>query len=199
MNGKNKLLCVLKTNAVALISTALMGGAMTHRGSLIAMLPRWAHLRSLAEKTVIHTVNGDETVDISLDSGQLIFTADSGSIVYEPEWLVTDIFIYDADHDDEDEVVLNVWKIGSFGEHRPFWKENKTDDRMTEHIFIYDWQTDDPERLRPIWMSSQMPVQGEFLRTEKNNLIITAPDGTVTYWRWETWGLALVKTEDNNA
>ena len=134
--------------AIGFIS--LCGGMMTHRQSLLYDIPRWSHISSISENISIHTLDGDETAHIELKNGQLTYSINGETHRYNEDYIVSDLFVFDVDHDMEDEVVLHVWKIGSFGDHRPFWKEDEPDDHMTEHIFIYDWETQRPERLRAI-------------------------------------------------
>ncbi|MBR3630919.1 MAG: hypothetical protein IKN55_10700, partial [Oscillospiraceae bacterium] len=68
----------------------------------------------------------------------------------------------------------------------------KPDDkfRCTEHLFLFDWDMRQEDRLVPLWMSSQIPVDGQTVEVDDAGILrIEAPDGSVTFWRWGSWGL----------
>ena len=45
------------------------------------------------------------------------------------DWFVQNVVIKDLDHDGSEEIIMLVWKHGSYGDHRPFWVE-KNDIRI---------------------------------------------------------------------
>ena len=55
------------------------------------------------------------------------------------DWQVQDVLVMDIDRDQQEELVLLVWKHGSYGRHLPVW-EKKNDIRLEQHIFIYRLQ-----------------------------------------------------------
>ena len=55
------------------------------------------------------------------------------------DWQVQDVLVMDIDRDEQEELVLLVWKHGSYGRHLPIW-EKKNDIRLEQHIFIYRLQ-----------------------------------------------------------
>lgn len=55
------------------------------------------------------------------------------------DWQVQDVLVMDIDRDQQEELVLLVWKHGSYGRHLPIWEE-KNDIRLEQHIFIYRLQ-----------------------------------------------------------
>ena len=164
---------------------------MTPRQSLLRELPPWVHLSNTEKNITLRTAEGDEDVYAFLKNGELSFAFEGGEYRTNNEWITAGYYIFDVDHDGYDEVMLHVWKIGSFGDHRPFWLEDEPDDSMTEHLFIYEWDMNRPDRLKAIWMSSQIPVQGEYIEIIDGNVVITAPDSSITCWQWGGWGLAL--------
>lgn len=179
--------------AAVLFSFIAFGGMMTTRQSLLRELPPWVHLGKEEKNITLHTAEGDENVQAVLKNGKLSLGFEGGEYISDKEWVTADCFVFDVDHDGYDEVMLHVWKISSFGEHRPFWLEDEPDDSMTEHLFIYEWDINRPDRLKAVWMSSQMPVQGEMIEIADEDVVITAPDSSTTRWRWESWGLALIE------
>ena len=138
-----------------------------------------------------------EKVDFSLKKKRLKITVhETGELLYESpkEWLVSDYFLADIDSDDEDEVVLMVWKQGSFGKHKPFWHEGKKDNKWTQHIFIYEWDCERTDRLDPKWMSSGLGIKVHKVNIdEKNRVHFTDDKGEETIWQWLGWGLTLVQ------
>ncbi len=107
----------------------------------------------------------------------------------EWDWSVQDFCLADIDSDGAEELLLLVWKRGSYGDHRPFWvKRNDCD--CAQHIFIYRQEPERDTYVRAIWMSSALPPILE-METDGERIYITDPDGSVSSWRWEGFGLKL--------
>jgi len=107
----------------------------------------------------------------------------------QKDWLVSDFLTGDIDKDGAREVLLLVWKHGSYGKHRPFWVERDTI-RFSQHIFIYTLRDD---ILKPIWMSSALELSIlEWELDEEGVLTITDLDGETSRWAWIRWGLKRV-------
>ena len=105
------------------------------------------------------------------------------------EWRVFDAHVCDLDGDGADELVFLVWKQGSYGPYRPFW-ESGTDDAWSQHVFVYGMRAG---KIAPIWMSSALGsyVACEWMEPD-GTLVLEAPDGGLTSWRWGSWGFKLV-------
>jgi len=52
------------------------------------------------------------------------------------EWQVNQIRLADADNNGQTELLLVIWKKGSFGKSKPFWFKG-FDDKYTCHLFLY--------------------------------------------------------------
>ena len=143
---------------------------------------------------------GNERVDFTLKKKTLTIKDDATrEILYESpkEWLVSDYFFFDVDHDGEKDVVMMVWKQGSFGEHKPFWHKGK-DNKWTQHIFIYNWDSERSDRLDPRWMSSGLGIKvHKVYIDEKNRVHFIDDKGNETVWQWLGWGLTLVEEIKN--
>ena len=162
-------------------------GVSTHEQSVSELLPQWLVLHERDEDVLIHSQFGDEQAHISLEGGHL--TIASGGVYHsDEEWVTADCIVSDIDRDGFDEVVLHVWKQGSYGDFSPFWKDEDTD-IYTGHLFIYDWDMNRDNRLKAVWMSSAMSVQSMDVSIEEGDIYILSPDGSTTTWRWEGWGL----------
>ena len=154
-------------------------------------IPSWSLWK---EKELRCDVNGDgEKENWVLKEKQAVLSC-GDEVLYEtdPEWLISDIYAGDLTRDGQDELVMLVWKRGSFGPSKPFWTpEDETG--YSQHVFIFGWRE---EAVHPTWMSSKLgfPVaEGEL--EERNLLRLTSPDGSATFWAWESWGLVLVGEE----
>ena len=106
------------------------------------------------------------------------------------EWKVEDYLYGDLTGNGEIELLLLVWKRGSFGSSRPFWLE-ADETTYSQHLYIYRLQQGD---LRPVWMSSAL--QPQIVEWEwgedpvwGNILWLTHPGGELGDWRWGEWGL----------
>lgn len=108
------------------------------------------------------------------------------------EWEVEDFLIGDINRDNQPELLVLVWKEGSFGEFRPFWIEGE-DDEWTQHIFIYHWSEKD-DKVKAIWMSSKLiPQVKEWDLTDEGCIEILTDQDEETLWGWRTWGLERYK------
>lgn len=105
------------------------------------------------------------------------------------EWRVFDAHVCDLDGDGADELVFLVWKQGSYGPYRPFW-ESGPDDAWSQHVFVYGMRAG---KIAPIWMSSALGsvFEREWMEPD-GTLVLEAPDGSLTSWRWGSWGFELV-------
>lgn len=126
-----------------------------------------------------------------------------------PDWRIDSFVLGDADNDGEDNLVISLWKKGSFGELRPFWHTG-TDNGFKNHLFVYKLQED---TCKPVWCSSDLarPIIAFSIRDAggdgRNELIVEEgqyretsggqyapdPDGSLrtAVWQWEEWGFRL--------
>ena len=133
------------------------------------------------------------------------------------DWQVQDVLVMDIDRDQQEELVLLVWKHGSYGRHLPIW-EKKNDIRLEQHIFIYRLQKntkyEDEEDIRaqdetaaegksgeqntntdvmkPVWMSSSLGKNIRSIARGKKESLILNPyceTGISTLWVWKDFGL----------
>lgn len=158
-------------------------------------LPGWVTLHSCRQTVTVRAESGGETALLELSGGRLRLTGQN--LLYESDstWYVADCFVFDADRDGADEVMLHVWKPGSFGQYQPFWREPDDKTVYSEHLFIYEWDAGKESRLKPRWMSSAMPVTGKTVRTDAKNAVhVLSVNGKETVWNWSGWGLELEQT-----
>ena len=193
-----RLLCI----AVAVLLCVLLCYFLWNKGYF---LPRWISWNEKTEEYTFTDLPGMyedpnreafvETACIQLKNRHFSVSDQSGNLYWENKegWEVSDYFIDDIDHDGEDEVVILFWRIGSYGDHKPFWVE-KNEKKWSQHIGIYDYDTRRKDRIDPIWVSSEMGIEAkEILLDEKEYLHIITPEGKDTLWYWNMWGLMLVE------
>lgn len=170
-----------------LILIAVVAVFMWFRG---AFLPRWITWKN---KETVYSDKAEILLKRKHLSVNLKGGGDSGTVwESEDEWLVSDCLVGDIDHDDEDEIILLVWKRGSYGRFKPIWVE-EDDKSWSQHIFIYDFIDERDDRLKPIWMSSEMGIEASDIKLdEEEALHIITPEGKDTVWYWQNWGLMLV-------
>lgn len=132
----------------------------------------------------------EESVFVKLKSKKLSILKD-GELLYQTadDIYVSDAFFTDINHDSGKEIIMMVWKQGSYGDHKPFWIEKDTDE-YTQHIFIYRWDSHRPDRLDPVWMSSDLGMNISKISIDDNECIhLTDCNGKETSWAWLHWGL----------
>ena len=168
-------------------------------------LPKWIDWESRTESHTFTDNPGEyedpdrevyvETADLSLTGRRFSMSVEGKDIIWKSgeEWRVSDYIVGDIDHDGEDEVVLLMWKIGSFGIYKPIWikEDEKT---WSQHIGIYDYDVNDEDRLAPEWVSSRMGIEAAEIRLDdEEKLHIVTPEGKETIWCWNEWGLQLLE------
>lgn len=105
---------------------------------------------------------------------------------------VEDMIVTDINNDGAPDVLVLCRKRGSYGDHLPFFVE-ENDREISQHIFIYS--ANEKRGIYPLWMSSAVPREISDWCLEKvpgrdlNVLVLIAPDGSETRWRWDYFGL----------
>lgn len=126
----------------------------------------------------------------------------------DPAWKVIDLVLADADNDGQEEMLLVLWKEGSFGASQPMWIEEE-DTEYSNHLFVYRLVAG---RMKPVWCSSAIEYPILQLQVADYNgdgcqeLIVTeGPEAghfysirqmfykNQTIWQWQEWGFALVE------
>ena len=186
MKSKHCIQWLLRIAAAILFFGAIFG-LLIYLGKGVVLLPPWIQWTEEDRSVQID----QETVQIRLKKRCLTFSDPDGQTLWTSgeEWKVSQVWVNDIDHDSEQEIIMLVWKIGSFGEHKPFWIEEDDDD-WSQHIFIYDWDHDREDRLKPIWMSSALGIKAARVSIDENGTVtIITPEEVETRWYWESWGL----------
>jgi hypothetical protein len=149
-------------------------------------LPRW--IKWEKEEAAFEALN------VTL-KGRKVIIRDNNTVLWETQadWFVQDMLVKDIDRDGADELILLVWKHGSYGDRMPFWEE-KNDKELHQHIFIYKYDPKKENKVRPLWMSSQILYEIEYISSGKDSFLdVTDHEGTTRTWIWQDFGLKLVR------
>lgn len=173
---------VLAILAVIVIITALF--AMWWFG---LFLPSWSK----------YSAKGDYSTDYA--DGKVEFRNHTVTVYFEGksvwrtkrDWSVQDLIIKDIDRDGVEELVMLVWKHGSFGNSRPQWVKHN-DIKLEQHIFIYGWDDDKDSKIRALWMSSTIGKEIRSIANGPFDSIIVNEDGITNSWVWQDFGLKMV-------
>lgn len=167
----------------------------------------WVYLerQQAAGRVCLHTARGHELEAVTI-RGQTCLRLD-GELLWEtpPEWYVRTALLTDIDQKPNPELILLLWKKGSFGSGRPFWLAAEPDVSYGTHIFIY---TVDKRGVRMMWGSSETPsevvdISLPLANTEARGIMIREklyPVWWPSYkglrtpeqeqlWYWGGWGL----------
>ncbi len=181
INTKKVLLILCAAAAVLAAAALWLGGAF---------LPSWVTWKATS---VSADLNRDgQTEQLILKDRSLTVSGPDGLLFETPrQWKVSDLLTGDINHDGAEELLLLVWKRGSYGADRPFWVE-QDEPGFSQHIFIF--RQANSGKITSLWMSSRMglSVTDWYLDTD-GRIHLTALDGSETIWAWESWGLTLVQ------
>ncbi|WP_243158122.1 hypothetical protein [Aminipila terrae] len=156
-------------------------------------------------------INGNGvTEEYELTNSVLTIREDGKLLWKSPEGYHIDSFaLGDVDNDGKDNLVISLWKKGSFGDVQPFWHKGRNKD-YKNHLFVYKLEG---EILKSVWCSSNLdnPIvsftirdadgdgnmelvvkEGEYKKIDKDKYTYD-PKGVVrnTVWKWKGWGFYL--------
>lgn len=126
-----------------------------------------------------------------LDHQRMVVTIEGVEVWRSPaEWRVTDFALADATNDGRNDLLLVLWKHGSFGSSKPMWFIGD-DNEVSNHLFVYNLAQG---KMKPAWCSSALdePIQELSVRDEdgdgRSELVVQESGGSFTLWRWRDWG-----------
>ncbi len=181
---------------------------MTLAFLLIAVFMFSSPVESASSVLASGDLDGDgKTEEYSLSDNILSVKEEELSLWESPqEWHVDGFSLGDADNDGKANLVVSLWKKGSFGKIKPFWHEGE-DVSYKNHLFVYKLEG---EAFRPVWCSSDLyrPILSFDIKDDDgdglNELVVregqykkvtgerytTDPDAEArtTVWQWEEWG-----------
>lgn len=177
---------------------------------VLMMLALWYRCAPASSILLAGDTDGDgqmETYQLA-DNQVVVKTGDIVIWQSDPAWKVIDLVLADADNDGQEEMLLVLWKEGSFGASQPMWIEEE-DTEYSNHLFVYRLVAG---RMKPVWCSSAIEYPILQLQVADYNgdgcqeLIVTEGPGVgplysirqmfyknQTIWQWQEWGFALVE------
>lgn len=153
-----------------------------------AFLPKWIQWE---EKYIQLSDEKNAPENIQLKNRCITIKNHGKTIWQSPEdILVQDLLWCDINHDEKNELILLCWRIGRYGNAKPYWIE-KDEQKWSQHIYIYAYRDNE---IHPLWMASDIGMDvASFEFNEKDRLKITETSGRVTLWDWLSWGLTFIQ------
>lgn len=182
----------LTPNRAILLAAAVflaIAGSLIYFRLSSPQLPKWI---PWAQKSIQPTAEPDAPEAIMLANRRLTVQSGGRMAWQSPQDILVQDFLWcDINHDSENELILLCWRIGRYGQARPYWVKKDEKD-WSQHIYIYSWEN---EAIRPLWMASDIGMDvHSFTFDEKQRLLITETNGRKTAWDWISWGLTLIQT-----
>lgn len=156
-----------------------------------------------AEKRQVADLDRDGKPEIYSLYRHRVSVIDQGRTIWRspPSWKVDSFHLADATNDGRTDLVLVVWKKGSFGPHKPFWITTR-DNRISNHLFLFNLEAG---KIHSLWMSSALdhPIYRLEIKDQnhdnRNELLVSenplvkmpfipARAFHTTMWQWKTWG-----------
>lgn len=193
MSNKRRIILILSLAAIAGMAAWLLFG-----------------LQPSAARQFSKDIDGNGLTETYLLKNQTLEVSENNILIWRTpqEWQVRQIIAADADNNQQQELLLLVWKEGSFGQSKPFWLEDE-DRQMSCHLFVYRLAAG---KMRARWCSSALvhpiitmdvkDVNGDGLN---ELLICEGPESGFawqirqflarqnTVWIWNEWGFERIE------
>ncbi|NLW44833.1 MAG: hypothetical protein GXY92_06575 [Syntrophomonadaceae bacterium] len=183
-----------------------IAGMAAALGLLIISLPRPLPVAGTGIHTSIHDLDQDGQTELYVLANQGLIIGAEKEIIWRspPDWRVASFHVADVTHDRHPDLLLLVWKKGSFGRLRPFWHTGR-DAGFTCHLYVFNLAN---RHLKPVWMSSALdrPIDSITITDidddGRNELLVTegwywwqffnrfrgSTTGDIAAWEWQDWG-----------
>lgn len=188
--------------AKIIIIILLITSALVWLSSSRVLLPFGA---GCAEQTVQKDMDHDGDLESYILHDHRLSVYENNQLLWQSaeDWMVQSFVLADVNHDALDDLLMVVWKRGSFGPNKPFWIL-EDDMRFSNHLFLFNLQQD---RMKPLWMSSALdrPIKtleiGDPNNDGRNELLVRegcysifgwikasyiSPESQA--WQWKGWG-----------
>lgn len=178
----------IRVLTILITAVALAAAGTVYAWSKGVFLPGWIEWK---ERALDLSEDRIDLSEIVLENRRLRVEQEQELLWESPENILVQDFLWcDINHDKEDELILLCWRIGRYGDARPYWVE-EDEKKWSQHIYIYQWRD---EEIHPLWMASDIGMDvTRFEADQKERILITETDGRKTVWDWMSWGLTLVE------
>ena len=183
---------IVKIISVFIVAAALAAAAVSFAWHKGAFLPRWIIWQEKEEIYGFSEISNLNQLKFILKNKRLELDKDNTVLWTSPKDILVQDFLWcDINHDNKAELVILCWRIGRYGNAKPYWVEND-EHTWSQHIYIYELR--DNEEIHPIWMASDIGMDvKDWSFDDIDRLVITETSGRRTSWDWVSWGLSLVK------
>lgn len=200
---------IVKIISVFIVAAALAAAAVSfawHKGAFLPKWIIWQEKKDIYGFSETDTANTDEKLwtnepkdesilnqlKFILKNKRLELDKDNTVLWTSPKDILVQDFLWcDINHDNKAELLILCWRIGRYGNAKPYWVEND-EHTWSQHIYIYELR--DNEEIHPIWMASDIGMDvKDWSFDDIDRLVITETSGRRTSWDWVSWGLSLVK------
>ena len=183
---------IVKIISVFIVAAALAAAAVSFAWHKGAFLPRWIIWQEKEEIYGFSEISNLNQLKFILKNKRLELDKDNTVLWTSPKDILVQDFLWcDINHDNKAELLILCWRIGRYGNAKPYWVEND-EHTWSQHIYIYELRDD--EEIHPIWMASDIGMDvKDWSFDDIDRLVITETSGRRTSWDWVSWGLSLVK------
>lgn len=154
-----------------------------------SFLPGWVTWNRTDE---VLDLDADGTAERLILNNRKVYIMQGGDTRYRSPftWRISDVFAKDLDSDGVKEIIMLVWKHGSYGPNKPLWVKHDTI-AFSQHIFVFRFRD---QKMASVWMSSDIGRKITRAYYDENMLLhLLDVSGEETAWVWEDWGLELVE------
>ena len=167
----------IKKVFVVLAILVLIGTASVFMYCQGMFLPSWVSFNG-KEIDEGNIVLEDKSLTVILPDGNKYKTPDNLK--------VQDVIYDDVDGDLKKDIVIVCWKIGRYGNRRPFWVK-KDEIKWSQHIFIYDVKDD---KLKEKWCSSYTGMDIASISVDERHIFkIKTKEDREYHFLWRGFGL----------
>lgn len=179
-----------------------------------AILAGWALLAAPGSRSPVLAegdLNGDGIAEEYHLAQHCLIVRQGGQELWRSpsDWHIDSFALGDVDNDGTLNLVMTLWKTGSFGEAKPLWLTGE-DTSYKNHLFVFKLQGN---TFKSVWCSSDLdcPIvsftirdvdgdglnelvveEGRYRQVAKERYALdTKALVRTTVWQWEEWGFSL--------
>ena len=132
---------------------------LTWQAGEIQVQSKWVY--ELAGSNFQSDLNANGQLETyNLAEGQVTVSENEQVLWQSPaEYKVDHMTHGDLNHDGKEDLILTLWKEGSYGPSQPFWIKER-DESYAQHLFFYTW---DGDQLQLSWGSSNLEAPLTYL------------------------------------